>query len=86
MDSGKFTLTCYYCSIPGHIARDCYKKAKDLKEGGGSQRGKPLNVRSLQADQPRVDPGDPYEYGDETGGIPKVNTIGSLYSGMNHLN
>jgi hypothetical protein len=86
MDSGKFTLTCYYCSIPGHIARDCYKKAKDLKEGGGGQRGKPRNVRSLQADQPRGDPGDPYDYGDETGGTPKVNTIGSLYSGMAHLN
>ncbi len=86
MDSGKFTLTCYYCSIPGHIARDCYKKAKDLKEGGGAQRGKPRNVRSLQADSPRGGPGDPYDYGDESEGIPKVNTIGSLYSGMTHLN
>jgi hypothetical protein len=86
MDSGKFTLTCYYCSIPEHIARDCYKKAKDIKEGGGGQRGKPRNVRSLQADQPRGGPGDPYDYGDEPEGTPKVNTIGSLYSGMAHLN
>jgi hypothetical protein len=73
----------------GHIARDCYKKAKDLKEGSGGcggQRGKPRNVRSLQADQPCGDPGDPYDYGVEMGGIPKVNTIGSLYSGMAHLN
>jgi hypothetical protein len=86
MDSGKFTLTCYYCAIPGHIARDCHKKAKDLKEGGGAQRGKPRNVRSLQADAPRGGPGDPYDYGDEPEGTPKVNTIGSLYSGMAHLN
>jgi hypothetical protein len=86
MDSGKFTLTCYYCSIPGHIARDCFKKARDLKDGGGGQRGKSRNVRSLQSDQRRGDTGDPYEYRDETGGTLKVNTIGSLYTGMNHLN
>jgi len=86
MDSGKFTLTCYYCSIPGHVARDCYKKARDVKEGGGGPRGKPRNVRSLQADTSRGGPGDPYDYGDEPEVTPKVNTIGSLYSGMAHLN
>jgi hypothetical protein len=83
MDTGKFTLTCYYCSIPGHMKCDCFKR---LKDGGMSQRGKPRNVRSLQSDQQREDTGDPYENGDETGGTPKVNTIGSLYTGMNHLN
>jgi hypothetical protein len=86
LDTGKFTLTCYYCSIPGHMARDCFKKAKDLEDGGVGQRGKPRNVRSLQSDQQREDTGDTYEYGDDTGGTPKVNTIGSLYTGMNHLN
>jgi hypothetical protein len=42
MVSWKFTLTCYYCTIVDHMARDCYKKVRDLKTGNtkvGKSRG-----------------------------------------------
>jgi hypothetical protein len=73
-DSGKFTLTCYYCAISGHIARDCYKKARDTKEGGGGgqQNSRPRSVRSIQSDQICGEPdGSDSHYGEpNTGGTP----------------
>lgn len=34
------SITCFYCNKPGHIARECYKKAKDIdkaKQGNETQ-------------------------------------------------
>ncbi len=87
-DSGKFTLTCYYCAIPGHVARDCYKKARDMKRGEGQRSTKPQNVKSIQNDQTCGEPdgAESCHRDPDPGGGSRINTISSLYSGMNHLN
>ena len=83
--SGKVIFTCYYCSIPGHFAKDCRKKARDLQNG--TERGSKPGVKSIQDGSPRGEP-DGREAGgtNEYHSAPQVNSITSLYSGLNHLN
>ncbi len=86
-DSRKFTLTCYYGAIPGHVARDCYKKARDMKRGEGQRSTKPRSVKSIQNDQIRGEPdGAESRHRDpDPGGGSRVNTICSLHSGMSQV-
>ena len=83
--SGKTTFTCYYCSIPGHFAKDCRKKARDLRDG--TVQGSKPGIKSIQDGSPRGEP-DGCESRNLTGchSAPQVNVITSLYSGLNHLN
>ena len=95
--SGGFTLTCYYCSIPGHMAKDCRKKARDLGTGnpGNTKPGKPISVRSIQdvsesGTQMRNDTGgtNPFVENFDNRYTSQINTIRSIYAGyeQDHLN
>ena len=71
----------------GHIAKECYKKARDVKNGVDVNR-KP-GVSSIQDGTPRKDPGVQDEDGNKYNPVPPdsaVNTICSFYAGLNHLN
>ena len=97
--SGGFVLTCYYCSIPGHIARDCRKKARDMGTGGGNQGATRNNKPGVKSIQENSDPGaprgghpgatNPFTEDFGTSYPAQINTIRSLYAGYeqeHHLN
>ena len=86
-DTGRPTFKCFYCDIVGHIAKECFKKARDVKNGVDVSR-KP-GVSSIQDGTPRRDPGAKDENEKEYNPAPPdsaVNTICSFYAGLNHLN
>ena len=86
-DAGRPTFKCFYCDLVGHIAKECYKKARDVKNGLDVSR-KP-GVSSIQDGTPRKDPGPKEKDGKEYNPEPPdsaVNTICSFYAGLNHLN
>ena len=45
MASGKASDKCFYCEAPGHYAKDCFKKKKDLK--AGTYKFRPAKVEQI---------------------------------------